>query len=131
MRKMVRMAWALTMARLLTAITVQAQVQNGNLSVKAVDDQGAVMPGATVTLTSPILPRAIEGTVISTCRLRRVRPSQASHTRSSRVLSPPALARTRSGIDGTVDSRVDDSVLVQRGLRELETGATLAADRAR
>jgi Carboxypeptidase regulatory-like domain/TonB-dependent Receptor Plug Domain len=38
-----------------------AQVQTGSLSIKAVDDQGAIMPGATVTITSPVLPRAIEG----------------------------------------------------------------------
>jgi hypothetical protein len=37
-----------------------AQVQTGNLSIKAVDDQGAIMPGATVSITSPVLPR-VEG----------------------------------------------------------------------
>ena len=36
-------------------------MQTGNLSVKAVDDQGAVMPGASVAITSPVLPRSIEG----------------------------------------------------------------------
>jgi hypothetical protein len=36
-------------------------VQTGSLLVKALDQQGALMPGATVTITSPVLPRAIEG----------------------------------------------------------------------
>lgn len=38
-----------------------AQVQTGSIFVKVVDDQGAVLPGVSVTLTSPVLPRAIEG----------------------------------------------------------------------
>jgi Carboxypeptidase regulatory-like domain/TonB-dependent Receptor Plug Domain len=33
-----------------------AQVQTGSILVKAVDQQGAVLPGATVTLTSPVMP---------------------------------------------------------------------------
>ena len=41
---------------------VVAQVQTGNISVKAVDDQGAVMPGASVTISSAVLPRPIDGT---------------------------------------------------------------------
>jgi len=43
------------------AAPVLAQVQTGSLSIKAADEQGAVMPGATVSITSPVLPRAIEG----------------------------------------------------------------------
>jgi hypothetical protein len=39
-----------------------AQVQTGSLSIKAVDEQGAVMPGASITLTSPALPREVSGT---------------------------------------------------------------------
>src|SRR5262249_39592427 len=46
---------------LVTAIPAFAQVQTGSLSIKAVDEQGAMMPGATVTITSPVLPRGIEG----------------------------------------------------------------------
>jgi Carboxypeptidase regulatory-like domain/TonB-dependent Receptor Plug Domain len=62
MRKLVRIAWALAAATLLTAGTAAAQFQSGIISIKAVDDQGAVMPGANVTITSPVLPRPIEGT---------------------------------------------------------------------
>src|SRR5581483_202869 len=43
----------------LTAIGVAApafaQVQTGSILVKALDDQGAVMPGASVTISSPVL----------------------------------------------------------------------------
>jgi carboxypeptidase family protein/TonB-dependent receptor-like protein len=37
------------------------QIQTGSIIVKAVDDQAAVMPGASVTVTSPVLPREITG----------------------------------------------------------------------
>ncbi len=62
MRKVVRMALALAGATLLMAVGASAQVQTGSVSIKAFDDQGAVMPGANVTITGPVLPRAIEGT---------------------------------------------------------------------
>jgi hypothetical protein len=62
MRVVVRRTLALIVMTCLSVIGAGAQVQTGNISVKAVDDQGAVMPGATVTITSPVLPRALEGT---------------------------------------------------------------------
>ena len=43
-----------------------AQVQTGSIFVKATDEQGASVPGATVTLTSPILPQAMTGVTDST-----------------------------------------------------------------
>jgi hypothetical protein len=43
-----------------------AQVQTGSIFVKATDEQGASVPGATVTLTSPILPQALTGVTDST-----------------------------------------------------------------
>ena len=46
----------------LAGATAGAQVQTGSLRVRAVDEQGAVVPGATVTITSPVMPRAIVGT---------------------------------------------------------------------
>ena len=61
MRALVRHALTLAATLLLFASVAGAQVQTGSISVKAVDDQGAVMPGATVSITSPVLPRAIEG----------------------------------------------------------------------
>jgi hypothetical protein len=39
-----------------------AQVQTGSILVTAVDEQGGVMPGASITISSPVLPREISGT---------------------------------------------------------------------
>ena len=36
-------------------------MQTGSIFIKIVDDQGAAVPGATVTLTSPVLPRPLVG----------------------------------------------------------------------
>lgn len=48
-------------AVLLTAAPALGQIQTGSIIVRAIDDQGAVMPGATVTITSPVLPREAVG----------------------------------------------------------------------
>src|SRR3954467_10961541 len=39
----------------LAAASAHAQIQTGSILVKAVDEQGAVMPGVTVTISSPVL----------------------------------------------------------------------------
>jgi hypothetical protein len=62
MREVVRGTVAFIAAVVLTAVVAAAQIQSGSIAVKAVDDQGALMPGASVTITSPILPRPLEGT---------------------------------------------------------------------
>src|SRR3954463_11285290 len=62
MREFVRRALTFAAALLCSATIAAAQVQTGVILVKAVDDQGAVMPGASVTITSAVLPRPIEGT---------------------------------------------------------------------
>ena len=38
-----------------------AQVQTGSILVKVIDDQGAAIPGVTVTVTSPVLPQPLVG----------------------------------------------------------------------
>ena len=43
------------LAALAVAASAGAQVQTGSILVKAVDDQGAVVPGITVTISSPVL----------------------------------------------------------------------------
>jgi len=43
------------------ATSAFAQVQTGSLTVRALDEQGAVIPGVTVSLTSPVMPREITG----------------------------------------------------------------------
>ena len=61
MFRVVRYALAAAWILIAGAAPVRAQVQTGSLLIKTVDQQGAVMPGATVTITSAVLPRAIEG----------------------------------------------------------------------
>ena len=41
------------------AVPAWAQVQTGSILVKVVDDQGAAIPGVTVTVTSPVLPQPL------------------------------------------------------------------------
>ena len=43
------------LAALLAATAASAQVQTGSILVKAVDDQGGVVPGVSVTISSPVL----------------------------------------------------------------------------
>jgi Carboxypeptidase regulatory-like domain/TonB-dependent Receptor Plug Domain len=42
-----------------------AQIQTGSIVVRATDEQGAIVPGATVTITSSVLPRELVGTTDS------------------------------------------------------------------
>jgi hypothetical protein len=58
---MVRTIGLSTVLMLALACPSWAQVQSGSVLVKVVDDQGAVVPGVTVTLTSPVLPRPAVG----------------------------------------------------------------------
>jgi hypothetical protein len=58
---MARTIGLLTVLLLALACPAWAQVQSGSILVKVVDDQGAVVPGVTVTLTSPVLPRPLVG----------------------------------------------------------------------
>ena len=62
MRELVRRVMALVAVGFASGAIVSAQIQTGVISVKAVDDQGAVMPGVSVSITSAVLPRALEGT---------------------------------------------------------------------
>ena len=41
--------------RFVAATAASAQVQTGSILVKAVDDQGGVVPGVSVTISSPVL----------------------------------------------------------------------------
>jgi hypothetical protein len=50
----------------LTSSPAWAQVQTGSIFVKAVDEQGAAVPGATVTLTGAVLPQPLTGVTDST-----------------------------------------------------------------
>lgn len=56
-----RVLTVLIVAVLLTASDAAAQIQTGVLIVKAVDEQGAVIPGVTIAVSSPVLPREMVG----------------------------------------------------------------------
>ncbi len=56
-----RLATLLLACVLAFAPSAFAQVQTGSIVVKAVDQQGAVVPGATVTINSPVLPAPLTG----------------------------------------------------------------------
>ena len=58
-----RAGWFSCILAVLTiAGPAMAQIQTGGLRIRAVDEQGAVMPGVSVTITSPVLPRELLGT---------------------------------------------------------------------
>src|SRR5258708_21869956 len=54
MKRIVSVFAALT-AALALAATASAQVQTGSILIRALDEQGALMPGVTITITSPVL----------------------------------------------------------------------------
>src|SRR6266852_3279578 len=55
MRTFGRTFVAVVAALTLTAGSAVAQVQTGSILVKGVDEQGSVVPGATATISSPVL----------------------------------------------------------------------------
>lgn len=61
-------AWLLV-AMLVVAAPALAQVQTGSILVKVVDEQGAVVPGVTVTINSPAL---VSGQMVGTTDVRGV-----------------------------------------------------------
>jgi hypothetical protein len=66
MRHLVRRIAAVLAVGSLFVAAAAAQVQTGTLFIKVVDDQGGAVPGATVTLTSPVLPQPLTGVTDST-----------------------------------------------------------------
>ena len=57
---------SVALALLLTPSVASAQLQTGSILIKVVDDQANVVPGATVTLTGPVLPAPVTGVTDST-----------------------------------------------------------------
>ena len=57
-----------------------AQVQTGSMFVKAADEQGAAIPGATLTLTGPVLPQPMTGVTDATGVYRFPSLSVATYT---------------------------------------------------
>ncbi len=73
-----------------------AQVQTGSIFVKATDEQGASVPGANVSLTSPILPQTLTGVTDSTGSYRF--PSLGIGTYNVKVALAGFQTITREGI---------------------------------
>ena len=78
-----------------------AQIQTGSIIVKAIDDQGAVIPGVTVSITSPVLPRELVGV-----------------TDSSGIYQVPGLSigtyRVRTALQG-FQTVIREDILVRQG----------------
>lgn len=62
MRRLVR-AVALLVALVAGSSTVHAQVQTGSIFIRVLDEQGAVLPGATIVISSPVI---IAGEMVGT-----------------------------------------------------------------
>jgi len=91
-----------------------AQVQSGSIQVRAIDQQGAVMPGATVTISSPILPQEIVGV-----------------TDASGIYRIPGLAAGRytvkTVLTGFQTVVREDVVVVQGGIVQLDVPMTVSS----
>ena len=66
MRRKFGLFVVLSVLSLCLAAPAWAQVQTGSIFVKATDEQGAAVPGATISLTSPVLPQPLTGVTDST-----------------------------------------------------------------
>src|SRR5262245_45728484 len=66
------------------AAPVSAQVQTGSILIRAIDDQGAVVPGVNVTISSPVLVSGTMSSVTDTAGVIRF-PSLVPGTYGIRV----------------------------------------------
>lgn len=73
-----------------------AQIQSGSILVKVTDQQGAVVPGATASITSPVLPRPLTGVTDSEGVYRF--PSLTVGTYSLRVALQGFKTSVRDGL---------------------------------
>jgi hypothetical protein len=80
----------------LVATLASAQVQTGSILVRATDDQGAAVPGATIAITSSILPQGYNG-VTDTSGLYRI-PGLAAGTYTVTTSLPGFRTVVRDGV---------------------------------
>jgi len=78
------------------AAMVSAQVQTGSILIRATDDQGAAVPGATIAITSSILPQGYNG-VTDTSGLYRI-PGLAAGTYTVTTSLPGFRTVVRDGV---------------------------------
>lgn len=96
MRRTFRVAAGVVMLWAVIAVPVRAQVQTGSIFVKVVDATGAVVPGATLTVTSPVLPRPLSGVTDSAGAQRF--PSLTIGTYAIRTTLDGFQTTTREGV---------------------------------
>src|SRR6185503_19398828 len=80
----------------LFATFASAQVQTGSILIRATDDQGAAVPGATIAITSSILPQGYNG-VTDTSGLYRI-PGLAAGTYTVTTSLPGFRTVVRDGV---------------------------------
>jgi hypothetical protein len=91
-----------------------AQVQTGSILVKVVDDQGAAIPGVTVTVTSPVLPQPLVG----------VTDSSGTKNFTALAVGTYAVKSTLSGFQTVTREGV---VVVQNQTVSIETAMKVGA----
>jgi hypothetical protein len=92
-----RRIFALALAQILILpLLAIAQVQTGSILVRATDDQGAAVPGATIAITSSILPQGYNG-VTDTSGLYRI-PGLAAGTYTVTTSLPGFRTVVRDGV---------------------------------
>jgi hypothetical protein len=96
LRKLSLVGILLMLSVALAPATAWAQVQTGSIFVKATDEQNASVPGATITLTSSILPQAVTGVTDSTGSFRF--PSLGVGTYNIKIALPGFQTVTRKGV---------------------------------
>jgi Carboxypeptidase regulatory-like domain/TonB-dependent Receptor Plug Domain len=96
LRKLSLVGILLVLSIALAPHPVWAQVQTGSIFVKATDEQNASVPGATITLTSPILPQPVTGVTDPTGSYRF--PSLGVGTYTIKIALTGFQTVTRDGI---------------------------------
>jgi len=81
---------------LTVSTTAWAQIQTGSIFIKATDEQSAAVPGATITLTSPVLPQAVTGVTDTTGASRF--PSLTPGTYTIKIALPGFQTLTRTDV---------------------------------
>jgi len=101
-----------------------AQVQRGSLFVKVADEQGGILPGATLELTSPVMPGALTGVSDKDGAYRF--PSLIVGTYSLKISLQGMQTVIRPGLVVTQDQTVEVSIAMKVG--SMSEAITVAAE---
>jgi len=100
-------------ALLLLPALASAQVQRGSLFVKVADEQGGILPGATLELSSPVMPVAMTGVSDALGQYRF--PSLGVGTYNLKVSLQGLQTVIRSGLVITQDQTVEVNITLKVG----------------